>query len=326
MRRTVTIKTPTKRGRYGADSELVDYILGITFEIWEERGVELIHQYYAPDCVVHGLDAVQQGVQAMVESTHAYLSAFPDRLLLADEVIWSNDLERGFYSSHRIESPMTNLGASAFGPATGKSVRVTAIADCVVEDGVITQEWLVRDGLTLVRQLGFDALAAARRIAESRTAATAAWLAGELARVPTGEDCDHELQPLASRVLRACWETGAKQELGSLYAPYAVLHVSPLERHSGAPAIASHFAALRAAFGEACIRIDHIAVQPWGQTGRSIAVRWGLAALHLGAYEGRPASGRRVFILGVSHWRLLGDRIVTDWTLFDRLGLLAQIV
>ena len=161
-------KTPTKRGRYGAGSELVDYILGITFEIWEERGVELIHQYYAPDCVVHGLDAVQQGAQAMVESTRTYLNPFLDRLLLADEVIWSNDLEHGFYSSHRIQSPMTNLGASAFGPATGKPVRVTAIADCVVKNGRITQEWLVRDGLALVRQLGFDALPAAWRIAESR--------------------------------------------------------------------------------------------------------------------------------------------------------------
>ena len=319
-------KTPTKRGRYGAGAELVDYILGITFEIWEERSVELIHQYYAPDCVVHGLDAVQHGAQAMVESTRAYLNAFPDRLLLADEVIWSGDQAGGFLSSHRIISPMTNLGASTYGPATGKSVRVAAIADCLVENGLITREWLVRDGLALIRQLGFDALPAARRIAESRCAATADWLASELARVPAGEDYDHELTPLAGQVLRTCWESGAQGELQALYAPYAVLHLSPLERCSGAPAIESHFAALRAAFGEACIRIDHIAVQPWGQTGRSVAVRWGLSAVHQGTYEGQPASRHRVFILGVSHWRLLGNRIVTDWTLFDRLALLAQTV
>ena len=31
---------------------------------------------------------------------------------------------------------MTNLGASAFGPATGRAVRVTTIADCLVERGV----------------------------------------------------------------------------------------------------------------------------------------------------------------------------------------------
>ena len=318
-------KTEAKRGRYGADSELVDYILGITFEIWEGRGLELIHQYYAPDCRLHSLAGVQQGAQAVVDGARAYLRAFPDRLLLADEVIWSDDLERGFYSSHRIESPMTNLGASAFGPVTGKSVRVAAIADCVVENGLITREWLIRDGLALVRQLGFAELPAARQLAASRSAATAEWLASELARLPNGEDYDHELRPLASQVLRACWESGAQGALRSLYAPYAVLHLSPLERCSGAAAIASHFAALRRAFGEACIRIDHIAAQPWGQTGRSVAVRWGLAAVHQGTYEGLPASGRQVFVLGVSHWRLLGNRIVTDWTLFDRLGLLAQI-
>ena len=45
----------TEPGRYGPDSELVDFILGITFEIWEGRGVDLIRQYYAPDCVVYGL-------------------------------------------------------------------------------------------------------------------------------------------------------------------------------------------------------------------------------------------------------------------------------
>ena len=319
-------RAPAKPGRYGPDSELVDFILGITFEIWEGRGIDLIHQYYAPDCVVYGLDGVQEGAEAMVESTHRYLEAFPDRLLLADDVIWSNDLEDGFYSSHRIESPMTNLGASAYGPATGKSVRVTAIADCVVQNGCITREWLVRDGVALIRQLGFDPLPAARRVAESRTAVTAEWLAGELARVPTSGNCDHELAPFAARVLAACWTNEGQEALRSLYAPYAVLHVSPVERHSGALAIAGHFAALRGAFGDVRIAVDHVATQPWGETGRTVAVRWGLTARHRGAYEGVAATGRSAFILGVSHWRLLGDRIVAEWTVFDRLGVLAQLV
>lgn len=322
----MTVKGAAKRGRYGPNSELVDYILGITFEIWEERGVDLIRQYYAPNCVVYSLDAVQQGSDAMVENTHRYLEAFPDRLLLADDVIWSDDIENGFYSSHRIESPMTNLGASAFGPATGKQVRVTAIADCVVQNGRISREWLVRDGMALIQQLGFDPLPAARQIAESRTTATADWLAGELARVPTSGDCDHELAPFAAGVLRACWANEEHEALLSHYAPYAVLHVSPVERHSGALAIAGHFAALRAAFGDVRIAIDHIATQPWGETGHTIAVRWGLTAVHRGAYEGVAATNRRTFVLGVSHWRLLGNRIVTEWTVFDRLGVLAQLV
>ena len=34
--------TSNQSGAYGADNTLVDYILGITYEIWEERKIQLI--------------------------------------------------------------------------------------------------------------------------------------------------------------------------------------------------------------------------------------------------------------------------------------------
>ncbi len=158
----------TKQGAYGADDDLVDYILGITFEIWEEGGAELIHQYYGADIVVYGLDGITRGAAAMVDGTRAMLEAFPDRLLLADDVIWSGSREEGYYSSHRIISPMTNKGATIFGPATDRHVRILTIADCVVEDGVITREWLLRDNHALVSQLGHDPIECARIVAGTK--------------------------------------------------------------------------------------------------------------------------------------------------------------
>ena len=44
--------TNAAKGAFGADDDLVDYILGITFEIWEERGIDLIDQYYGPETIV----------------------------------------------------------------------------------------------------------------------------------------------------------------------------------------------------------------------------------------------------------------------------------
>lgn len=95
--------TPAKGG-YDADDDIVDYILGITFEIWEEGGVDLIHQYYASDCVVWGLDGITHGAAAVVDGTHATLRGFPDRLLLAENVIWSGNRADGYYTSHRLLS------------------------------------------------------------------------------------------------------------------------------------------------------------------------------------------------------------------------------
>ena len=53
-------------GAYGANDKLVDYILGITFEIWEQRKVDLIHQYYDADIVVYALDGITRGALSLI--------------------------------------------------------------------------------------------------------------------------------------------------------------------------------------------------------------------------------------------------------------------
>ena len=90
------------RGGYGPGSDIVDFILGITFEIWEQGGVDLIHRYYAPDVEVFSLEGLIRGAQAMVDGTRATLEAFPDRLLIGENVVWSGDGVRGFYSSRAL--------------------------------------------------------------------------------------------------------------------------------------------------------------------------------------------------------------------------------
>ncbi len=325
-------KADAPAGAYGSDSGVVDFILGITFEIWEQRGVELIHRYYAPDVEVYGLDGVIRGAGAMVEGTRQMLEAFPDRLLLGDNVVWSGDAENGFYSSHRITSPMTNRGPSAFGAATGRRVCITNVADCVVKDGVITREWLMRDNLALVRQLGFDATEAARRLAARIGPDDRAWIARERERVARAAPLGATAQPaadgarLAGEFLAAQWAAADLASRQDRYAPYAVLHRSPVERYSGREAIAGHFAAMRRAFGDPQVSLDHVASQPFGSGGLDIAARWTAAGSHADAFAGVAATGRPIFILGVSHWRTVAGRIVAEWTVFDQLAVLGQIV
>ena len=76
-----------------------DYILKITYQIWENNDVEAISDYYAdtpnvslptptrsPSGVIYGADPV-------IESTYASKKLFPDRTLLGEDVIWTgNDL------------------------------------------------------------------------------------------------------------------------------------------------------------------------------------------------------------------------------------------
>jgi predicted ester cyclase len=320
--------TSTNKGAYSADDSLVDYILGITFEIWEERQIDLIDHYYGPQTIVYALDGITRGADSMIDGTNAMLGAFPDRLLLGDDVIGKGDAHSG-YSSHRVLSPMTNTGESMFGPATGKAVRIMNMADCVVDEGVIVLEWLARDNLALTRQLGFDAHESAAIVAAGHSDELLAWFGEESARLTTDKSAS-KLEDVAGvdpqSVLQANWISGDEAVLDSAYAPYAVMHRSPVETISGRRSIASHYSQLRNAFDIHGASVDHVCSQPGGPGVHHVASRWAVCGEHRGDYLGISGTGKAVYIMGVTHWRIIDGRIAVEWTVFDSLGVMAQLL
>ena len=92
------------------------------------------------------------------------MSAFPDRRAYGDDVIWGGDDVKGFYSSHRVRHVGTNRGWTIYGPPTGKRVNYWGIADCILRRNRVVEEWLCRDELSLVMQLGLNPLETAREI------------------------------------------------------------------------------------------------------------------------------------------------------------------
>ena len=133
-----------------------DYIIGITKEIWEDRGVATLDHYYAKDIPVRSPMGIQQGNVAVKAATMATINEFPDRELLGEDVIYSDDPEHGLLSSHRLLTKATHTQDGQFGPATGKHWVVRVIADCAAKDDTIYDEWLVRDYGGIVRQLGMN--------------------------------------------------------------------------------------------------------------------------------------------------------------------------
>src|SRR5918998_469933 len=117
------------KGFHDKFTDLPDYIIKITKEIWEDRGLTTLHHYYAPDLPMRFPSGVVIGNQAVIDGTLATLAEFPDRQLLGEDVIWSGDEDEGFLSSHRLVTFGTHLGHGQFGPPTGKSFTIRAIAD-----------------------------------------------------------------------------------------------------------------------------------------------------------------------------------------------------
>ena len=316
-------------------ADIVDYILRCTHRIWEQKDVGLIATHYAPDIRVHMMTGPADGVDGVIAGTARTLAAFPDRTLTGEAVIWSDEGDGAYLSSHRITSCATNLGSSELGPATGRKITFTTIADCLCKANLIIEEWLVRDYSGMALGLGFHPRAVARAQAlADQSVGPAEWRAGAMAQVlasprsgfPTGAMPDPEKDPLAfaHEVLDRVVNHRRFGLVREVYSPTAHWAGPGARRLFGWGEISGWFTGLIGSFGDARLRVDHVAsVAVDG--GVDIALRWSLAGTHDGGGLYGAASGRPVYILAVTHWRVAHGRIVDEVTIFDEVALLRQI-
>jgi predicted ester cyclase len=308
---------------------LPDYILGITERIWEERGIHLIRRWYADDCLVHTPSGPFRGAGAMVAGTLETLHAFPDRQLLAEDVIWSDDGPAlGLLSSHRVASTGRHLGGGLFGPPTGRAMTTRTVADCRVVGHRIVEEWLVRDQAGIALQLGLDPVEHGRRLAaEDAVHGAKPWHLDAWEAVRRGEcEASSALQdhPAAVAVREALMAIVGTAELSALRRTHdrAVQLTLPCHRHDcGIPALDGWLIGLLAAMPDARIAVDHsIALEEPGRPLR-VATRWRMAGTHSGRGSFGAPTGARLLIPGITHSDLVGGKVVREYWVVDELSV-----
>ena len=131
------LKSQSMKGFEAQYKSIIDYIVRITFDIWEEKNIGYIYDTYSRDCRVWDEFGLQSGSEKIVTDTIHTNNAFPDIRLFADEVIWAGDEDASFHTSHRTIITGTNTGYSKFSEPTGKPVRLFCIANCVAKNNEI---------------------------------------------------------------------------------------------------------------------------------------------------------------------------------------------
>lgn len=315
-------------------SDIVDYILRCTHRIWEQKDVGLIETHYAPDIRMHLMTGPIDGADGVVANTIRTLCGFPDRTLMGEAVIWADKGDETYLSSHRITSSGTNLGATDFGPATGRRVQFTTIADCLCRANEIIEEWLVRDNSALVLGLGLSPRAVARTQAQADgLAGPADWRRAAMDRVLSGAPTAFPDRPLpspaepeafAEAVYDQLWNHRRLGRVRETYCPAARMQAPGNRQLFGHGEITGWATGLIGSFGDARFRVDHVAAVD-DETGQDIAVRWEMAGTHDGTGLYGPPTGRPVYILGVTHWRVAHGRITDEVTVFDEVALLRQV-
>lgn len=315
-------------------SDFPGYIVGITKEIWEDRGIATLHDYYAPEIVVRSPGSVVIGNQSVIGATMATLAEFPDRQLLGEDVIWSGTPETGMLSSHRILSTATHARDGVYGAASGKKLCYRIMADCHAKDNMIDDEWLIRDQTAIVRQIGWEPKQYARDL---------------IAREGGPDACVRPLSP-SNDVDGPYKGTGNENEWGARYAQIVTgmmgADMATVERdydravqseypggetgHGWGP-VDQFWMGLRAALPDAKFTIDHQIGREDPNMPPRAALRWSLHGTHSGWGTFGAPTGAEVYLLGISHaefGELIGGQITLrrEWALFDETAVWKQIL
>ena len=311
-----------------------DYIISITKEIWEDRGIATLHDYYSSDIVVRSPGSVVVGNEGVIAATMATLAEFPDRELLGEDVIWSGTPQAGMLSSHRILTTATHLGDGACGAATGRKLTYRVLADCHAKNNVIDDEWLVRDQGAIVRQMGWEARGFARDL---------------IAREGGPEACVKPLTPTTDRP-GPYQGRGNDNQWGARHAELITRMMSAdmaaveesydraaqveypggATGHGWAP-VDRFWMGLRAAFPSAAFTVHHQIGHEDDTLPPRSAIRWSLHGKHDGWGAFGAPTGAEVYVLGISHAEfgaIVPGRVKLrrEWTLYDETAVWKQIL
>ena len=316
-------------------TDIVDYIVRCTHKIWEEGGMGLLYTHYSHNCVVHTPYGVIYGREAMLADSVGSLAAFPDRRAYADEVIWAGDEDKGFHTSHRVIGEGRNTGHSIYGPPTGRKIFTRTIANCYARENMISEEWLVRDTLAMVRQLGLDEDEVVDRMleADERKGLRPAHgptdrVAGQTTPPPNPEEPEgatFDPEWFVRRALNEVWNWRLFNKISAYFVPNYLCYTSSDRTIYGLGDYRAYVLAFIAAFPDARLNVDHLYWIGDEREGFRVATRWTILGTHDGPSPYGAPTGMPVNIMGISHHLIRNGRFVKEWTVFDELALLKQL-
>jgi pimeloyl-ACP methyl ester carboxylesterase/predicted ester cyclase len=319
-------------------TDIVDYIIRCTHKIWDERDIGLIYTHYTHNCVLYGTTGTIYNREDVVRDTIQRLVSFPERRGMGTQVIWNGNDKDGFYTSHLVTGSGRHTQYGHLGAPTGKPFVSRTIADCMVFQNKIYREWVVADTMAIIQQLGLDPHGFAMKTAKSKFDAGLISLdIGEnrrfVGQTPPAEKADTSLahNDIEAQTIEMLHEIFTKRMFGRIaqdYAPNAQYHGPLMKELYGHAAIIHQHLGLIGSLPDASYEIQHVASNPCEEGGTKVAVRWIMEGHHLGygilGTLGDP-TGKRIQVMGMSHYHWKNGKVVDEWNVYDELSLLTQV-
>ena len=255
---------------------------------------------------------------------------FPDRQLIGEDVIGSEDLPGTFYSSHRILSTATHLGNGFYGSPSGSKLTYRVIGDCICRENKVIDEWMVRDQSAIVKQIGLEPDQFARQLISK--------LKEKGSEIPTAEEfVSRWTGPPDSGPL-----TGAAKNLAQTYqAIWEQSEFSILEKsHNracqvfgpgarviyGSERLVEFLKGYTDSFPNGSYRVHHWILNEEAGKNDRIALRWSYTADHSGSGTFGKPTGVPVVIMAMTHAELQEGLVVREYHAIDEVSIWMQII
>lgn len=314
---------------------IIDYIVRITYRIWEDRDVEYIGRCYSDDSLVFDDYGLQSGNNKIISDTNHTTGAFSNIKLIADDIIWAGNDEVGYRSSHRTRIRGTNDGVSKYGPATNRHVDVLVIANCVSLGNDIFLEHVLYNNSSLLQQLGFGLDDMAASMANAPPAGWprdgSTWnlmqtsgsphVAISAAEPISGFDVDQFARYCLDRI----WNQKDYGVIDSNYVSGFQFEGTTDRKFSGAAAYADMVRSLHSAFPDLLLQVDEVYWMGNDDDGYLASERWSATGTHTGEGKYGPPTGIDTQIWGITQHHIVKGQVVREWMMFNELDLMMQI-
>ena len=314
---------------------IVDYIVRITYRIWEDRDVEYILDTYSSFSKVFDDYGLQLGNQKIVDDTHHTTGAFSNIKLIADEVIWAGNDKIGFHTSHRTIIRGTNDGPSKYGPATNKDIAILVIANCVALENRIFLEHVCYNTSSMLLQLGMNLDDMAKKLAAT---APLGWPRDQKTwndlknaarpEIPifenlpiTGFDIDRFLRITFENL----WNKRDYDKLDLNFVENLQFEGPTNRKFNGLKDYKDFLISLATCFPDLELQVDEIYWMGDEIDGFLSSTRWSASGTHKGSGVYGPPTGSQVQIWGITQNEIQKERITKEWMLFNEMDLMMQI-
>ncbi|MBI1416784.1 MAG: ester cyclase [Limimaricola sp.] len=331
-------RTQAMRGFDPIYTDIVDYIVRCTHKIWDERDIGLIYSHYTHNCVLYGTTGTLYTREEVVRDTIQRLVSYPERRGMATQVIWKGNEDDGFYTSHLVTGTGRHTQGGPLGAPTGRMFTSRTIADCMIYENKIYREWVVADTTAILQQLGVDVQAYAERIAKASFDKGVVSLdIGEnrhmIGQYPPEAEADTSLASteVERHTLRWMHDVYNRKMLGTIAkvcAPTVQYHGPLMAELYGVASVIHQTLGLIGSLPDAAFTPQHICSNLCEEGGEKVAVRWIMEGHHLGYgilnHLGAP-TGKRVQVMGISHFHYKNGKIVDEWRVYDEASMLVQV-